>query len=126
MKPYTTKQQLREDLERRTDPERSLPEQAETILMSVMLGGCIGVRNGLKILRESYTQEADDFPCEEHKELTHRVSAGMRERMIAFEAELMNMLVELAWEVHECECDFCKETDAQMDHVSKRANAKYN
>lgn len=124
-KMFNSKQELREDLERRTDPESPIPDQLEGIMASAMAGGLIGLRNSLSLLKR-YTTDNHDFPCEEHKEFTHRIMSGMKERMVAFELEMINVLVDLAWEVHECDCEHCKLTEAELDSADKVRKAKYN
>lgn len=124
-KHFDSKQQMREDFERRTDPNGPLDDQLDGILSSAMAAGLIGVRNGLSLLKR-YTGDEHDFPCEEHKEFTRKVMDGMKERMIAFELELINVLVDLAWEVHECECDHCRQMDSELDAVDKARKAPFN
>lgn len=124
-KHFDNKQQMREDLERRTDPESPLPDQLDGIMSSAMAGGLIGLRNSLSLLRR-YTTDNHDFPCEEHQEFTHRIMSGMKERMTAFELEVINVLVDLAWEVHECDCDHCKQLESEIDAADKVRKAPYN
>lgn len=124
-KVFNSKQELREEFERVTDPERPMPEQFGTIMSSAFIGGLLGVRSSLSILK-SYTTANDEFPSEVHKEITHRVMSGMGERMTAFELELMNVMVDLAWEINNCECDHCVKTAAEAEVNDKAAKAKYN
>lgn len=122
---YESKQEVREAIELRTDPETPLLEQADTIMSSALLGGLLGVRNGLKILKH-YTTDNDEFPTEEHKLKTQRVMSGMGERMTAFELELMNVLVDLIWEINNCECDWCIQKAAEREIDEMRRNASNN
>lgn len=122
---YESKQEVREAIERRTDPDRPLLEQTDTIMSSALLGGMLGVRNGLKVLKH-YTTDNDEFPSEEHKLKIQRVMSGMGERMTAFELELLNVLVDLVWEINNCECDWCIQRAAEQEVEAMRRNASNN
>jgi hypothetical protein len=124
-KVFNSKQELREEFERVTDPERPLPEQFGTIMSSAFIGGLLGVRNSLSLLK-SYTTDNDDFPSEQHKLITHRAMSGMSERMTAFELELLNAMVDVAWEINNCECKHCIKTAAEADVNDQASKAKYN
>jgi len=124
MKMYDSKQELRKDLEHRTNPDNPLREQVDYIMSSAMAGGLIGVRNALSLLK-TFTDE-HDYPCEEHQEIARRTLAGMTERMTAFEMELLGVFTDLAWEVNNCDCDHCVKVAAEMEVEDKERKAKFN
>jgi hypothetical protein len=122
---FDSKQELREDLEKRTDPEGAPEDIVPTLMHSPFFAGLLSVRSGISILKD-YVDSDREFPSERHKEITQRVMSGMGERMTAFEIELTNAIVELSWEVNNCECDHCKKMAAEAKAEAIRANAKNN
>lgn len=124
-KAYQTKQECREDLERVTNPDQPLLEQAALMTMAPLWGALLAMRNALRVLK-GYTGDDHDFPCEEHRAIALSLLDGMPERMTAFELEVMNVLTDLAWEVNECECDHCMKVQAEADVEDKASKAKYN
>lgn len=123
---YETKQELREDFEKRTDPQGAPEDIAALLMHSPFLSGLLGVKSGISILRD-YTSGDKEFPSKVHEEVTDRIMGGMDERMTAFELELFNMIVDLSWEVNICECDHCKKMEAEANAAdAMRQNASNN
>lgn len=123
MKFFDSKNDMRAEFESKTDPERPIMEQAESISSSTLLASTIGVRNGLKMLKDYL---ALDTASEKHDEIRRRTVGHLSERMTAFELELINAIVDLSWELHECGCDKCVQIEAAMDIDAQMRNARFN
>ena len=123
MGAYRDKQQLREDYESATNPKD--PAMAAA-LTSPLMAALVAVRSGINLMRHYTDTEGHNFPSEEHREITKRIMAGMGERMTAFELELLNAAIDLAWEINECTCDHCKQVDLEIEAEDRARKAKYN
>lgn len=123
MGAYKDKQKLREDYEKATDPKD--PVLAAS-LASPLMASLMAVRSGINLMRHYTDADGHDFPNEEHREITRRMMAGVGERMTAFELELLKAIVDLVWEINECNCEHCLQVDAEMEAEERARKAKYN
>jgi hypothetical protein len=122
---YNSKQQIRKELERRTDPDSPQMEQIILAMASELIAGHISIRNGIRGIL-SMTADNEDFPSQLHKDIVDRITSGMKERMVAFELELLGVIVDIIWEIDNCQCDWCAAREAEIKAADRASKAKYN
>jgi hypothetical protein len=121
MGAYEKKQEIRDVYEEVTDPDNPQPLVA---IASPILTSLLAIRSGVNLLRTLIDDR--EPPSPEHAIIHDSMMQGVKERLTAFELEILNVFIDEAWAINQCNCAHCQKVAQEAEIKDKARKAKFN